>query len=324
MKKILTSLFALAAVFCASAEVPTYEVSPENGSTLENRHNLTVTFTFSEAVKADSIQYSGGARSNRTLTTVPFEMASPSKTITVDVPDSVWGVPYCGEYILSVTLANISDNEGNPIQIPEEDPETGKIIYQDYVASGYYVSPDKTPAQYKGVDPDPAYTSAWDAYLDGWGMVELLFDNVAECSEDEEIQVLYTKTDGYIISETVWGDELEGDWSIWDQRYHLGIPLPPADITEETLAKITINVSGITSYGINVSIPKIEYSNVAPQVQMKKAPATAGITSVNISEFNGNVYNMHGILIKESATSMDVQNLPKGMYIVNGKKVVVK
>lgn len=36
----------------------------------------------------------------------------------------------------------------------------------------------------------------------------------------------------------------------------------------------------------------------------------------------GNVYSMSGVLMKANATDLD--NLPKGIYIVNGKKYIVK
>ena len=38
----------------------------------------------------------------------------------------------------------------------------------------------------------------------------------------------------------------------------------------------------------------------------------------------GNIYDMLGKLIKESATSSDIKRLPQGMYIINGKKIVVR
>lgn len=36
------------------------------------------------------------------------------------------------------------------------------------------------------------------------------------------------------------------------------------------------------------------------------------------------VYNLHGIKVMETENVADVNNLPKGIYIVNGSKVVVR
>ena len=46
-----------------------------------------------------------------------------------------------------------------------------------------------------------------------------------------------------------------------------------------------------------------------------KAPTPVGINSVNAEFENGTVYNLRG---------QKVQNLTKGLYIINGKKVVIK
>lgn len=37
-----------------------------------------------------------------------------------------------------------------------------------------------------------------------------------------------------------------------------------------------------------------------------------------------NVYNLQGILIKDNATQEEIESLPAGIYIVNGRKVIVK
>lgn len=55
-----------------------------------------------------------------------------------------------------------------------------------------------------------------------------------------------------------------------------------------------------------------------------------GIKDVNAGQAasdghtNRNIYSINGSLIKANATAADLDNLPKGIYILNGKKVVVK
>ena len=36
------------------------------------------------------------------------------------------------------------------------------------------------------------------------------------------------------------------------------------------------------------------------------------------------IYNLQGIIIKHNASEKDLHSLPAGIYIMNGKKVVVK
>ena len=50
---------------------------------------------------------------------------------------------------------------------------------------------------------------------------------------------------------------------------------------------------------------------------------TSGITGVTMSnEYQGNIYTLQGVKVGENASSFD--NLEKGIYIMNGKKVVKK
>ena len=51
----------------------------------------------------------------------------------------------------------------------------------------------------------------------------------------------------------------------------------------------------------------------------------SGIENINIENaYNGNVYNMQGILVIKNANAEQINTLPAGLYIVNGKKVIRK
>ncbi|MCM1317296.1 MAG: leucine-rich repeat domain-containing protein [Bacteroides sp.] len=53
----------------------------------------------------------------------------------------------------------------------------------------------------------------------------------------------------------------------------------------------------------------------------------SGIADVSIDETRTNIYRVYnpaGILVKETADKSDAFNLPKGIYIVNGKKVAIR
>lgn len=53
--------------------------------------------------------------------------------------------------------------------------------------------------------------------------------------------------------------------------------------------------------------------------------ATSAVESISVDHVsNGNVYNMQGILILKNADDAAVKALPAGLYIVNGKKVLVR
>ncbi len=54
--------------------------------------------------------------------------------------------------------------------------------------------------------------------------------------------------------------------------------------------------------------------------------ATAGIEDIVVDGADkvSDVYNLQGIVIKRNASANDIDNLPAGVYIINGKKVAVK
>lgn len=55
--------------------------------------------------------------------------------------------------------------------------------------------------------------------------------------------------------------------------------------------------------------------------------ASSGIDDIQIENACGNrldIYNMQGILIRHDVTENEIKNLPSGLYIINGEKIVVK
>lgn len=58
------------------------------------------------------------------------------------------------------------------------------------------------------------------------------------------------------------------------------------------------------------------------EITIDKTNAIEDITVNNVE--NGNVYNIQGILVVKNATAEQISNLPAGLYIINGKKVVLK
>lgn len=49
----------------------------------------------------------------------------------------------------------------------------------------------------------------------------------------------------------------------------------------------------------------------------------AGIENIILNTSNFNVYTLGGVLVKQNATSADVNNLPSGIYVINGQKVMI-
>ena len=75
-----------------------------------------------------------------------------------------------------------------------------------------------------------------------------------------------------------------------------------------------------------VNAPEVTFTAFLATSKINKVVITleeevpAGISSVNVKEAtNNNVYNLNGVLV---GTENTFNQLPKGVYIVNGKKVV--
>lgn len=94
---------------------------------------------------------------------------------------------------------------------------------------------------------------------------------------------------------------LTGDSKIY---LHLFLPDGSAETIEVT--------------GGSATLPTIAHGNAICEISYSP---TSGIESILTTE-NSDVYSLDGTLIKRAATTADLLNLPKGIYIVGGKKYI--
>lgn len=326
MKKIFTSLFATVAVFCASAAVPTYTVNPTSGSTIENRA-FNVTFTFSEAVTVNEVEFIGGARFNSTISTGTVSMAAPSTKVTVSVPDDVWGTPQGGEYLLTVNLPAIYDKNGNQITITETSEE-GETFSYAYTADASYTSPYDVEAEYLGLDPDPATTTVWDVYSEGWGFVNFLFSGEVALTEESWAEIIFTLTDGEVKSIEVEPNDLWADWDWWTGSFAITVPMyPMEDLTQNNLKELEVVLHKVQNGASTINELVADYNLMTlpseNAINKHKARSTTGI-SLPVNSDVVNVYNISGNIVIENASNSDIKSLAPGLYIANGKKFIVR
>lgn len=307
----------MAAVFCASAAVPTYEVNPESGSTIDDRAEFKVTFTFSEEVKADSAQLVGGARFNSQMVTVATAKKA-ANIIEVTVPTDAWGTASAGEYLLEVVLPEVYDANGQLIEEQDIDEETQEVFSYPFTPRANYSSPDNTPVEYVGYDPTNKEVTAWGAYNDGWGAINLYFTGEVDYSR-MAVLVKYDTTDG-TINKIVPSYDIWDDWNMWTGDYTVSIALPIEDsLTEDNLTSITITITGVQANDEVLAIAPIVYSKSVVAKSNKRPNNTAGISNISVSNVNDVVYDLKGNKVGNSLSTLD-----KGIYIVNGKKYVIK
>ena len=105
----------------------------------------------------------------------------------------------------------------------------------------------------------------------------------------------------------------------------------PADEPSMTIMAVSddCSIEGVT---VNGRPRTVEYSNYFSLTGLEEGDEvgifTAGTTSVDkvttTDEISGNVYTISGTLIISNATPADIARLPKGIYICNGKKLMIR
>jgi len=91
--------------------------------------------------------------------------------------------------------------------------------------------------------------------------------------------------------------------------------------------------SGVTTFAANDAKVKITasslYPNAVAEFNLGDNGIVTGIDSIS-GDSNADIvrpndiYNLQGIMIKRNATQADIDNLAPGLYIIAGKKVLVK
>lgn len=323
MKKIMTSLFALAAVFCASAAVPTYTVNPASETELASK-TQEIVFTFSEPVRVDSVDFVGGQRFNAVTTRVATGMTDPSTTVTVNAVDAYWGEANGGEFLLEVYLPAIYDANGDQIMETGTDPDTQEKYSYPFTAVAYYTTPDTTPAEYLRYEPASDEMTVWDVYMDGWGSVIFVFSGEVQMTNENATAKVEYRIADEPVEYTIPASDVWADWNMWTGEYELTVMLPAnEEATQEDLTYIKVQLQGIAANESAISVPSVEYTLMslpsAPN-RTKKQNNTAGITGIDANEEVSAIYNMQGVQVKAST----LKELTPGLYIVNGRKISVK
>ncbi len=86
--------------------------------------------------------------------------------------------------------------------------------------------------------------------------------------------------------------------------------------------EVAVNDEKLEADGDGVYSFKV--TNEPASIKVAKAIST-GVEEIDTESDNaGAVYNLQGIVVKKAATMDDVKALPAGVYVINGKKVIVK
>jgi len=281
--------------------LPKPTASPAAGSTLSSKTS-SVTFTFSESLSCPYIQYvSGNVYNTDTLGT------SSTKTVTAKIKESYWGTSAAD---ITVSLVGVTDAEG--------------YVYPPYEATYYYAE----TVNYLGVTPDPTTSTYQDAY-DAW-YVGFKFDKEIVMPESGiAATITFYDEDGVSIEDaTVFINAEDGEVSVdyvgRAKYYIVNVPVP--DVPEEAsdFSYAVFSLNGFTYGGSFISQPsEIYYATLSSSAKTHLGSLTninETFTTKAVSTVG--IYSIQGSLIK--ANTSNVKGLAKGVYIVNGKKIIIR
>lgn len=239
------------------------------------------------------------------------------ESFDINLTTANWGLPYDKVYYLNlvVTFTHLVDGE---IEFyPGADGEPVAF-------SAMYITPDTGNARWAINYPNERN---WEEE----GLTFSRFYNMGECYFYFTKAVDVPSQPGYIVYTDKNGVEEEVDIedysASWDEGlglYAVSVNIKNDAYTAASLKSIEVFLEGVEDEeGQEISVPSILATNsVAPQATPRKVKS---IEKGMLHENEGvNIYNVQGMLIKENVSANAVNELPAGLYIVNGKKVVVR
>lgn len=323
MKKLFTAIAALAicstAAFAQDEENLFMSFEPANYAELTEL-SQTVTITPDEmilmatpdatGVLVQPISGYGFGQDIKEPLVLPLNDGKASFSLT----DSDWGLPFNEVYHIQLIVV-LADAAGNPIE---------SEMLEDYVMGMCtYTCPDNQPAAWaKNYPSERNFTEE--------GLTFARFYETGVCTFFFTKEVKLSDPIGYIVYTDKAGDaekpDIENYTDGWDEEmglYAVTVNVKNDDYTTADLQSIEVILEGVTDANDNeVTVPSINVVNSTRQASPRKNKAIEqGLVSGNELV---NIYNVQGILVKENVSATAVNELPAGLYIVNGKKVVIR
>lgn len=283
-----------------------------------------VVFTFNQLVTYDRIEITSGTVTETKTNILPEAKGDGTYTVTVPLLETNWGQAFAGVIPLQVAIKDTKDANGTFIS--NVSGNIGTILVN------YKFVDKNASASFLGVDPEVEWTYADD--LLGWDTT-FKFSNEVAMGTGDIVTITYygtaIGTTEVVPFETVTlpASSLFASWSRMRDYYGIQIPIAePALISLYTLSYLTIQLTGLTSGNTEVVVPLVTYENPttfrAPTRGFgNEGDGTTGIQTEKVQE-NVNIYSIEGILLEKDVPAATVNTLPKGIYIVGGKKMIVK
>ena len=321
MKKIFTAMAALAlcstAAFAQGVVLPSsIEFSPydEDGEFLPSTEQV-IHVTMDEVPSVPvTIMYVTGNGFGMNMDFKRIE--NPGASFDIQLTTADWGVPFNEMYYLNL-IVTFTYGEGEDIEYYLNDDDE-PVAFQ-----AMYITPDTGDAAWaKNYPTERNFTEE--------GLTFARFYNVGECTFYFTKEVTLPSGSIGTITYTSEGEDtperITTYTAEWDEEmglYAVTVDVRNEDYTSADLEGIKIsltNVKNSKNEVINVPAIVVENTDATPKKAPKKGIANGLISNIETV----NIYNVQGTLVKENVSANAVNELPAGLYIVNGKKVVVR
>lgn len=288
--------------------------------------NQTITVTFDSIPNVPvTVMYAtgGGFGIN-----VDYERINAvGNTVQIPMNRAKWGIPYNEVYNLHMVVTFTYDIVEDGQVIPEYylDPSGNPVMFERT-----YYSLDKGAARLETTFPNNTMFEQGYTFAEAYeaGVMYAYFSKPVTAPENVALVTYYYGEDEINSFEaTVMSQE----WSEMDGLYQILFAIASPDFSAEDISRIDVQLNPVTWYNEETKKDELITSELITLINSDAAPQAAprkvkkGIANgLAVGTESVNVYNLQGMLVVKNASNEDVKNLAPGMYIINGKKVVVK
>ena len=245
-----------------------------------------------------------------------FANSGSATNFVFPMEKSTWGNPYLGNFHVTLMVCFINE-EGDFLMGSDEEP----VMYQ-----AIYTTPNTFPAELISTYPNNEWENETfaEAYADG--KISFLFANPVEFSNANlAATIIYRLTEGNPQSKTLTENDIEAGWEYMDGYYALTFNYAKEGLDANAIDNITITLINVKSLNQTISVPAIvlnNFANISKGISQKSKAATAGVADGLVNNLEFDVYSVDGRLVREKSSSLD--GLDAGIYIVNGKKIIIR
>lgn len=123
---------------------------------------------------------------------------------------------------------------------------------------------------------------------------------------------------------TSW--DVFGNWNYRAGYYSVQVAIPAVPDDAEGYASATVELKNVRYNGNALSVmPSVTYlANLSKSTPYKSKRNTAGIKLIDTENNSNDVYSLNGTLVIKNASKEDLKSLERGLYIINGNKIVIR